>query len=124
MAQDKGKNEFSLQEHKNELEELKASLQKQFEATLTDVKQKAFEEGKQQVSLKIKFLEGKIKNLEKEKASSDVSSTSQVPVFGTQQLPVNPFASNMLSPFSNKRNLEEDNDQPDSSEKRKKEEGS
>lgn len=41
LAQDKGKNEFSLQEHKNELEELKASLQKQFEATLTDVKQKA-----------------------------------------------------------------------------------
>ena len=99
MIANGGVDSVSLEQHRAELEELKSNLRKQFEEDLAEIKQKSFEEGKQQVSLKLKFLESKIKNLEKDKrqhdtveATPDPSNNFQHATFGTQQNVTNPFS--------------------------------
>lgn len=53
-----------LEKHKQDLENLKQEMQKKFDEDIAQIKKRAFEEGKQQASMKSTFLEKKIAKLE------------------------------------------------------------
>ena len=113
MAGEIGNDAITLEKHRAELNALKDSMRKQFEADLAEIKQKSFEEGKQQVSLKLKFLESKIRNLEQQKSTikpvendtSNMSAAFQAPVFGSHSTFTSPFSTSEISP--NKRPIDD-----------------
>lgn len=118
---------MSIEDHRKEIEELRMSLQRQFHSDLADIKQKAFEEGRQQASLKLKFLETKIKNLEKDKNSEQhVQSQTQLPTFtfGSQRPFTGTFSQLAASTLPAKRELEENALKDESPEKKMKDENS
>lgn len=113
LAGEIGNDAITLEKHRAELNALKDSMRKQFEADLAEIKQKSFEEGKQQVSLKLKFLESKIRNLEQQKSTikpvendtSNMSAAFQAPVFGSHSTFTSPFSTSEISP--NKRPIDD-----------------
>ncbi|KAM3162371.1 Ubiquitin-like domain-containing protein [Lachancea thermotolerans] len=72
-----------MKRHKQEMEKLKADLKREMDEEMAQVRKKAFDEGKQQASMKSMFLEKKIAKLE-----------AQVKASGTEAAPSAPTSKN------------------------------
>ncbi|AMD23008.1 HHR239Wp [Eremothecium sinecaudum] len=69
-----------IKSHKDEIQKLKDELKAEFEEQANQIRRKALEEGKQQLSMKVRLLESKIAKLEGQAKSSNSNVPAKIPM--------------------------------------------
>lgn len=88
-----------MKNHKQEIEKIKVEMRNQFNEESAQIKKKAFDEGKQQASMKSMFLEKKIAKLEAQLKANDSQKEPQEPPTTTGTLFARPTKISEASPL-------------------------